>query len=311
MQAIQRTEALDSETVWHFFDEYVQSPPHAEFPLQCFPQACWSAVLNASSKRDSAFRSGFVARIASRNALPPELLRWMLDEICVEVRADLVHAYLNALEASTKHSKTTIASIMTPEELCNLFSRLGARAVTINPYIAVVPDQQPVKSNTRKICPNIRWAIDLLRRVSSSLSEEAIEFAIQLVIRSSFDDTVLATGSLRIQIEDTLTALISSLTDSKALEILSGVSSNLFETIKSPILRYRLITSLPFSTPRTHLFRRRLAVAFVLDTPRHLNASMSNEAMTAHTVLHLKESSVYRITHTIGLPRHRSLAKNA
>jgi hypothetical protein len=77
---------------------------------------------------------------------------------------------------------------------------------------------------------------------------------------------------------------------------LDRISNTLFDTIKSPILRHNLISSLPHTAPRTHLFRRRLALAFALDTPRHLNASMSNPALTAHVLLHLSNHPVYQMT---------------
>jgi hypothetical protein len=291
MQAIHRTEALDHDYVWHFFDE--QSPiSHAKFPRDCLPQASWSGVLKGSPKRESAFSSGFVARIASRASLPPEFLQWMFDELCVETRGDLLQAYVQSLEASTKHSKQFI----TAEELASLFARLGARVVALSPQTAVVPDRQLLKEPIPRISPNIRWVVDLLSRIAQSLSDETKEFAIQLLIRTSFDGAVLASGHLRMQIEDALLALISSLPERDADDILHRISSTLFETVNSPILRWRLVTSMPFTTHRTHLFRRRLALAFALDTPRHLKATMSNEAMTAHAVLHLKSASVYKVT---------------
>jgi hypothetical protein len=291
MQAIQRTEALDHVYVWHFFGEQ-SHPSHAKFPRQCLPQASWSGVLKGSSKRESAFRSGFVARIASRTSLPLELQQWMFDELCVETRVDLLQAYVQSLEASTKHSK----QFVTAEELANLFARLGARVVALSPQTAIVPDRQLLKERISPISPNVRWVVDLLGRIAPSLSDDTKEFAIQLLIRTSFDGAVLASGHLRVQIEQALLALISSLSERDADNILHRISSTLFQTVNSPILRWRLVTSIPFTTHRTHLFRRRLAFAFALDNPRHLEATMSNEAMTAHAVLHLKSASVYKIT---------------
>jgi hypothetical protein len=305
MQAIQRTEALDHDYVWHFFGE--QSPPsHAKFPRKCLPQASWSGVLKGASKRESAFRSGFVTRIASRTRLPPELRQWMFDELSVESRGDLLQAYVQSLEASTKHSKQFI----TAEELANLFARLGARVVALSPQTAIIPDRQLLKEPILPIPPNIRWVVDLLRRIAPSLSDETTEFAIQLLIRTSFDGAVLASGHLRVHIEQALLALISSLSERDADNILHRISSTLFETVNSPVLRWRLVSSLPFTTRRTHLFRRRLALAFALNHPRHLEAKMSNEAMTAHAVLHLKTASVYKINQDTDYHVIAALLKN-
>lgn len=126
------------------------------------------------------------------------------------------------------------------------------------------------------------------------------------MIRASFDSTILLRGDIRNKIEDALTQLVSTILDANVEETLRRISTSLFETISSPVLRHQLITSLPYSTPRTHLFRRRLALAFALNSFKRLSSDMTNPALTHHIILCLQKSSTYTISPTTDYTKLRA-----
>jgi hypothetical protein len=288
MDAMKRIEALQQEIVWHFFEDMVPSNDPTPFPSKSITNDPWMAPLKSvdSDKIDAAFKSGYILRIAKHRPLPVELQYWMLDEICGDdENDDLVLAYINVLgtayERFTNHLK--------PDRLRKLFEMVGARQGAIN-RSPVVSELQIAETPPRPISPNVRWLVELIRRVAKTLPRSTSEIAIELLVRLAIDNSVMEQVSLRLLIEQTISALISSFHESIAEETLQRISFQLFNSIQHEILRYRVIEALPIVPARAHYFRRHLALAFSLNKTPAYGSSFNNNALYSHVILFLKNS---------------------
>ncbi|KAL8701262.1 MAG: hypothetical protein Q9224_000584 [Gallowayella concinna] len=123
MAAIERTEALQQEEAWSFFDrnrEVVDVEP-ADCPL--VPDHHWQSIFEDPPTRQQAFLSGYVGECASLRQLPDELLIWLLDAASHEERNDLRFSYCQTLQDLGDR----VAGCLTPDKVDKLFECVGAR----------------------------------------------------------------------------------------------------------------------------------------------------------------------------------------
>lgn len=80
-------------------------------------------------------------------------------------------------------------------------------------------------------------------------------------------------AEVRSSIEDSLAQLLEDVPEERWLE---EISLNLISTIPNATYRLRVLNALPVDTPRTHLFRRRLALSYSFDDPSYLTQSYTN-----------------------------------
>jgi hypothetical protein len=127
------------------------------------------------------------------------------------------------------------------------------------------------------------------------------------------DDSIIGNVQMGIQVNDALNSLILSIPDlgvKETVELqrfermtlavnsyqLQRIGAALFDTISSPILRSQLVSSFPCHSRRAHRFRRQLALAFALDSPRRLTSDVANAALINHILVSLTQSPTYIIS---------------
>ena len=291
-QAISRTEALEENLIWHFFDIAPASGIRKRFPYSTIPAQGWKVLLRDPQKRQLAFTTGFVKRMAvDRKDAPAEMLDWLLFEICHERREYLLYAYIETLVASAEHLEATL----TAEKIQELFEILGARREAIEAHTEVQPESS-VNNTSNRIPFQLQWLLRFLEGLGPYLSNEARSYAIQILTRLCLDDSVWRDGQIQLLIEQTLTSLFDNISETELESTLNAISHMVYETISSPVLRNKLISALPRSSPRTHLFRRRLALSFALETSQHIEKSMANPKLTDHILVYLNGSPLFRIS---------------
>lgn len=291
-QAISRTDALEQIPVWHFFDEQAASMPRQPFPFSALPAEGWIALLKDPNRRQRLFVSGFVFRMASTGyILPVEILEWLLWELCYEKRDDLLDSYVEVITASASDFR----SRLTDTYIQQLFEVIGARREAVSSHEPIHP--QPTKSNvTHWIPEQLRWLIRCLQGFSRWLSQETRFYTLHVLIRMFLDESIRYDGEYQLLISEATTIMVRDIPEDEADGTLSTIGRMLYETVPSSEMRDRLIASLPCATPRTHLFRRRLAFVFALETPDHIEKSMTGRKLTDHILLHLIKSPLFRIS---------------
>lgn len=83
-------------------------------------------------------------------------------------------------------------------------------------------------------------------------------------------------AEVRSSIEDSLAQLFEKIPEEGWPEISQQIALNLIGTIPDASYRLRVLNALPVHTPRTHLFRRRLALSYTFDDPSYLTHPYPN-----------------------------------
>jgi hypothetical protein len=124
------------------------------------------------------------------------------------------------------------------------------------------------------------------------------EFALHALILLTTDHTIINMGALLFCLSNTISSIIINLPKDPSEPYLNRTITTIFNRVKDPVLRSNILRGLPLHPPRAHLFRRRLALTFALDSTKHTLApsSLANPALTAHIVLAISESDAYAIT---------------
>ena len=205
--AIRRTEALNHDKLWSFFDEEGRE---ALFEQSEFPRSeddRLERMLRKSSSRQQAFLSGYVREYATKERLPEEMTLWIMEAICLESRDDLRCSYTATLADALKD----LSSTLSPERINRLFRGIGATVEAldiegpVNPYPAI---SQNIEAVSR---PNLLSLLDLFRNIASKLGAEARMHVICIICRLVLDHSVANNCHVFSAIEDTLASLVESI----------------------------------------------------------------------------------------------------
>ncbi|KAL8828257.1 MAG: hypothetical protein Q9191_002693 [Dirinaria sp. TL-2023a] len=176
MMAIQRTEALQMEKSWSFFEANEEPWDIEQPPLTHSATRSWHHMLEDQSSRQQLFLGGFMGDIAINGDLPDELLLWLVNAVSVETREDLRYSYNHTLKDAARE----VGSLIEPCRINTLFQNIGARreALNVEKTVVAVP-----RASRRTLRPNHNLSHDQ----SSNL---AIEEAFGGLIDPMSDDEI-------------------------------------------------------------------------------------------------------------------------
>lgn len=305
--ALQRTEALETNKVWHFFDANsaeIATRSKPEFPAQSLPGEGWQTRLLDSSTRDATFISGIMKSRVYREALPDEIVLWMIDEVCHNRKEDLTDAYLGVLESSTPQ----LRKLLDRQAVSSLFRKLGARrdAVAIEGEIHEIEPVEVQPNDPKKPLPHgSRRLLEFLTRAAPFLESGTVEYSLEVLIRLNFDDSVRQDGDVQIQCQEAIAAMFSAPSVEES-DVLHRVSQALFNNFRNHgprddrcvnhVLQAQLVHSLPAITRREATFQRRLALAFFLDNPKPLTLSLTAPGILPAILQSLTHNGLYRFS---------------
>lgn len=207
--AMQRTQALDLDTVFHFINDKPNalSSHKSQLPLESLPKHAWTTNFKDSLMRDQSFLSGFARQIFQHQALPEELASWILDQICYE-RSDALNAqYVQILDQHQHHLKI----ILNEDTLESIFLGMGINTQCLQQPI--LPALEPRQNPKRPLPPSLRWLLQLLRNAGQHLSPNALEYALVLILHLAFDDSILSDPAMQGLVQDAIETIISKLPD--------------------------------------------------------------------------------------------------
>lgn len=205
--AIQRTEALNHDKMWSFFDEQAEEPlpEQAEFPVS--EDDYLGRILGKTFSRQQAFLSGYVGEFAMKERLPEEILLWIMDAICLEPRDDLRYSYSAILTDASKD----LASILSPKRIDILFRNIGATAKALDIEGPVDPCLKFSQSMEAVSRPNLLSILDLFQNLASNLSTETRMHVICTLCRLALDHSVANNCHIIGAIEDAFASLFESI----------------------------------------------------------------------------------------------------
>jgi hypothetical protein len=173
LDAVRRTEALDHDRAWRFFNETQKLPSAPEFPRQLFTgDTSLDEFLADPEARERLFTAGdFLQLILSKGMLTDELIMWTFRSssshilqslrakltillVPYERRAEMSNAYyrilkvcrssiLNCLKWTNQNCQGVnvdlLRLLIRPADIDDLFTRLGAKPQSLDPSVAITP----------------------------------------------------------------------------------------------------------------------------------------------------------------------------
>ncbi|OAG25434.1 hypothetical protein CC77DRAFT_322054 [Alternaria alternata] len=295
-QAMQRTNATQLESTFHFFKDNSDSnsiPMRAAFPIRSLPNHRWVSNFEDSYARDQAFMTGFAQQIFHLQKLPPELASWMIDQISSSRNEALNYRYIEILE-SEKHNKH-LYTLLDRTRLETLFREIGADMAQLEASTELTPVFVP-RSETRVSLPLPLISIaKLLERAAPCLQSETRSRALYILSHVCLDDRVMADAAILHTIQDAMGAIVCSFANNhKLASTLSDVVSQLLAKVTHPLLQRNLIRSFPTTSPLTAYLQRHLALAFLVH-PTPVDVPLSDPKVSDIIYKHMKNSPSFQV----------------
>ncbi|KAE8146624.1 hypothetical protein BDV25DRAFT_47501 [Aspergillus avenaceus] len=291
LDAVRRTEAFDIEKSWFFLEHGKDMAPPPAFPRGCINSKSYISVLRDPQSRERAFYSGAVDYAMSRNALPDDLIMWILNSVPSEPREGLRYVYTRALKNSGRLGK-----LVRPSEIDALFQRMGATPKALAVTEVTVPDTLPKNSSSQKP-PQHQAAtlsiLDLLHGAADFFSEDTKEHILNILFRMSLDISLASNPNICSELERTITATLESIPEE---DTAYRVCITAYKTIKDPVFQARLLQHILPTSSWIAMLRCRLAVSFLTNdsSPLKEELDMMDYLEKTITVLGDKRFNVKR-----------------
>jgi len=205
--AIQRTEALEQDKSWSFFNEDAEEPL---FELADFPAVEDERLQRLFGKvlpRQQAFLSGYAGEYAMKAGLPEEIMLWIMDATCMESRDDLRYSYISTLSDATKH----FTPLLTPEYIDKLFRKLGATAAAVDIETTVVPHIILSQKGDATSRPSLLSILNLLGSVAGELAADSRVHLLNTFCRLALDHSLVHDCHAITALEEALANLVGSI----------------------------------------------------------------------------------------------------
>ncbi|KAJ5141579.1 hypothetical protein N7526_002574 [Penicillium atrosanguineum] len=287
MDAIRRTEALDQDRIWRFFDQVQMTPAAPEFPRDLFPPNSYLCALRETNSRVRAFQSGILEYAASLRQLPDELLCWLFRSIPLEPRDELRQAYCRIF---TQTPAQRVENLIHPDDIDGLFRQMGARPQALDLTDSVVEDtyEQISQKPQLKVRGVLFSTFDLLQDAADLFSIDTRERAIQILLRMTLDTSLTADNLIHSELQSALSALLERVPEADTEEMDRRICATVYRTVKDPQFQSRMLHHILPTSAWISLLRYRLGVAFLLKSPEALTE-------TPAAVLDLKRLTLFLI----------------
>ncbi|KAH1451723.1 hypothetical protein KXX13_003310 [Aspergillus fumigatus] len=270
LDAVRRTEALEIEKFWSFFNYEAKALPALEFPREPIAPGTYLAVLREPESRERAFHSGALEFALSRAYFSDELMSWIFHSVSCEPRESLRHAYCRLL----KHTAAErIKSLFRPDDINRLFQRLGANPKALDISELVIPEPAPQNSQSQESPQRLACllsVLELLRGVAELFADDTREHLLNILFRLALDISVRSNALICSELEKTITAVMESVPESMADSLLHRVFITAYDTIRDSVLQSRLLKHILPTSSRIAALRCRLALAFLTSDPERL-----------------------------------------
>ncbi|EAW15492.1 uncharacterized protein NFIA_048290 [Aspergillus fischeri NRRL 181] len=216
LDAVRRTEALEIEKFWSFFNYEAKALPALEFPRESIAPGTYLAVLREPESRERAFHSGALEFALSRAYLSDELISWIFHSVPCEPRESLRHAYCRLL----KHAAAErVKSLFRPDDINRLFQRLGASPKALDISELVIPEPAPQNSQSRETPQHLACllsVLELLRGAAELFADDTREHLLNILFRLALDISVTSNAIVCSDLEKTITAVMESVPEDTA-----------------------------------------------------------------------------------------------
>ncbi|KAJ5860115.1 uncharacterized protein N7529_007425 [Penicillium soppii] len=269
--AIRRTEALDHDRTWLFFDATQTLPPAPEFPLHLIPRGAMRVALKDPAGRDRLFVSGeFVYMALAKRLLPDEVILWMFHSVPFERRDELSNAYGRILE---KLGHGRLEPLIRPADVNEVFGRLGANKDALDPSKEVTPMDHydaPTTVGSKDHVALIS-VLKMFRKITRLLADDTKEQIILLLLRLTLDVSLTTDSVISSELQWAICDVLDPANSrSHANNLSHRVCTTFYNTVQDVCLQSRMCHHMLPTSLGIALLRGRLAISFLLESPEPL-----------------------------------------
>ncbi|PWY83527.1 hypothetical protein BO70DRAFT_290805 [Aspergillus heteromorphus CBS 117.55] len=274
LDAVRRTEALDLEKTWHFFDNESELPPALDFPTTSIKPGTQLFGLRETHSRERAFHSGIVDVALARSMLPDALISWVFHSVPSESQDSIRQAYCRAVKNTPAER---IKTLITPADIDQIFHRLGATPRALSISEEVIPDAEVTKSRVETGSPRegaLLAVLDLLSGAADSFAENTRERVLNYLFRLTLDASLTSNARICSELEQAILSVLGNVHEDTVDDLVHRVCMSAYDTIKDATLQSRLLKHILPVSDWIAVVRCRLALSFLTHSPLPLSDSL-------------------------------------
>lgn len=252
-KALERTEALNTARLYHFFLDTRSQFDDTEFPRESLSEP-WAQLLTDDAARARAFVSGFATQLVERCPLPLAVTNWMAHQLTYEKSGALCEAYVDILTKSSRHHPETISD--TIASISSIYKTRSLFELNLDQGCA----SKGLPSGLRYYLQVVRYCAPATDAVVKAAPPSWTAAAFLDLAMINIDENVKADLDLSLTVDACIESMLDNLEDDHFDMLIPAVISTLYDSHLPPNIRCRIITSLPARSVRAYHIRRRLAL---------------------------------------------------
>ncbi|KAK7894138.1 hypothetical protein LTR67_006841 [Exophiala xenobiotica] len=265
MDAVERTEALSADRVFLFFgadglNEWKDEVPvQYEFPDDAIPEDLWR--VGDDDSRSRAFKSGYMADLASKGRLSDKALTWAFDSVVLERQEDLANAYIECIRNS---SASWTRNNVTAQDVQTVFQTLGADVSNFQDAVTIHANYRVASEPGRRDPKYLLAALDLFRSICQDMDFLAFSKLTSLLCRLAIDAELMSDGRVSVKVEEMLESLLNLSDPDMRSHIFERMIADVGHHLKDATLQAHLLGHILPVSPAAIKARLILAQTFFL-----------------------------------------------
>ena len=276
MEAILRTEALQTETGYSFFGsqglrDFAEDPiPRHPYPADAVPENLFRTW--DDDARSRAYTSGMMTHLAGDNKIDPDAFKWTFKTFISEPDLTLRTSYAGCLEKAAPYwARTGIKPHDVQLSFWSLATNLEAMADSSRFELQSQPTKPPSLNPEYLVS-----TLDLFQRIWRHMSFESLSVLSTTACQIAIDSNLMALPSVAASVESLIEHLVGRYHEEEiALHLSSHIVSTLSENLHEPLLQARLLEHIIPSSEYTINIRITLANLFLLGVPPQVSSPFS------------------------------------
>ncbi|OCT50614.1 hypothetical protein CLCR_06714 [Cladophialophora carrionii] len=288
MDAVDRTEALNSQQVFLFFgvdglnDWHDEEPSELPFPEDAIPDNLWRKEDNEARSR--AYLSGYMADLATRSGVKDQVLNWTFENVVLERSDEVRQAYIDCLRSA---SSTWTRNHVSDQDVQNIFRTVGADNSSLQDSVEIKPRHRLLRAPARRNPKYLLAVLDLFRAISPDMDFLALSKLTSVLCRLAIDAEIMSDGVINAKVEDLLWFLLSLPDVEMRTHVAERMLADVGKYLKDPTLQAHLLCHIPPTSPLACKVRVVLSQVFllglsVLKKSTLVSPSVSLDILTNH-----------------------------
>lgn len=323
LMAMERANAAKTRTTFHFnVEDIMTGLQKPSFP-RVHDDKAWS-LLEDEHLREEAFSIGFARQILKTCTIDDQKREWLLKMAIYEPEARLADSYLEVLmDAETQHVTPSVAG-------AHWITSVFSASTTDSNTETIRAIEHLLDSPSREPSPQLLRIIRVMDRIIALSPLQIKVHFLMILAEISIDYELMQNVELRQAHHRAFTSILNSIdrnvdvlseeisdhSQNPAADIVENgddvhrsLALSFYNKVDNIILQEHLVSALPCLTPHAHDLRRRLALAYFLNSnlpcrqeTDALNSDWALQSLPTMIVTELENDPTLQLTETTDFP---------